>query len=172
MQLSTYLPGYAEFLQSTRGAMDAEAKETLVIGEHYVPRHEINAFIARARDILRELGSEVIYGTIRAILRDTTSFLPWAKDDFACVIFNIRTSHTASGRERTANTFRALTDACIELRGSFVLTYHRYASAAQVAACYPRFAEFLASKKAYDPGEVFMSDWYRHYRDLFAAASA
>ena len=172
MQLSTYLPSYAEFLQSTRGGMDAEVKETLVIGEHYVPRHEINAFMARARDILRELGSEVIYGTIRAILRDTTSFLPWAKDDFACVIFNIRTPHTAGGRERTANTFRALTDACIELRGSFFLTYHRYASAAQVAACYPRFAEFLASKKAYDPGEVFVSDWYRHYRDSFAAASA
>lgn len=170
MQLSTYLPSYAEFLEGTRADAGA-AKETLVIGEHYVPRPEIKAFMTRARDILRGHGTEVIYGTIRAILRDTTSFLPWAKDDYACVIFNIRTPHTPEGRERTAGTFRALIDASLALGGSYFLTYHRYASAAQVAACYPRFAQFLARKKAYDPDEVFTSDWYRHYRELFAASA-
>ena len=169
MQLSTYLPGYAEFLQSSRGAQGASAaKETLVIGEHYVPRQEIMSFMTRARQILRTHGSEVIYGTIRAILRDTTSFLPWANDDFACVIFNIRTPHTGPGLQRTAETFRALIDASTALGGSFFLTYHRYASAAQVEACYPRFPEFLAHKRAHDPGELFTSDWYVHYRTAFA----
>lgn len=166
MQLSTYLPSYAEFLQSARGAEGAGApKETLVIGEHYVPRDEIMSFMTRAREILRAHGSEVIYGTIRAILRDTTSFLPWARGDFACVIFNIRTPHTELGLQRTADTFRALIDASTALGGSYFLTYHRYASAAQVEACYPRFREFLARKKAHDPGELFTSDWYLHYRD-------
>jgi len=28
--------------------------------------------------------------------------------------------------------------------------------------------EFLALKKTHDPDEVFQSDWYRHYRDMFA----
>ena len=169
MQLSTYLPSYAEFLQKARGDDAADAvKETLVIGEHYVPRDAIKAFMERARDILRAHGSEVIYGTIRAILRDTTSFLPWARDDFACVIFNLRTPHTDAGMQRTADTFRALIDASADLGGSYFLTYHRYASAAQVEACYPRFAEFLAKKKAYDPDELFTSDWYLHYRNAFA----
>ena len=169
MQLSTYLPSYAEFLQSARGGEVATAsKETLVIGEHYVPRGQIMSFMARAREILRAHGSEVIYGTIRAILRDTTSFLPWAKDDFACVIFNIRTPHTEPGLRRTADTFRALIDASTCLGGSYFLTYHRYASADQVEACYPRFPEFLAQKKAYDPDELFTSDWYLHYRNAFA----
>jgi FAD/FMN-containing dehydrogenase len=169
MQLSTYLPSYAEFLQNARGDDAADAvKETLVIGEHYVPRGEIKAFMDRARDILRAHGSEVIYGTIRAILRDTTSFLPWAKDDFACVIFNLRTAHTDVGLRRTADTFRALIDASIALGGSFFLTYHRYASLEQVEACYPTFREFLARKRIYDPDEVFASDWYVHYRNAFA----
>lgn len=168
MQLSTYLPSYAEFLQSVRGQGAAAPKETLVIGEHYVPRDRIMSFMTRAREILRAHGSEVIYGTIRAILRDTTSFLPWAKDDFACIIFNIRTPHTDAGLRRTADTFRALIDASTESGGSFFLTYHRYASAAQVAACHPRFPEFLARKKAHDPDEHFTSDWYLHYRDAFA----
>jgi len=28
--------------------------------------------------------------------------------------------------------------------------------------------EFLALKRRYDPREVFQSNWYRHYRDMFA----
>ena len=127
--------------------------------------------MARARDVLRAHGSEVIYGTIRAITRDATTFLPWAKDDFACVIFNIRTPHTEAGLQRTADTFRGLMDAALGLGGSFFLTYHRYASAAQVEAGYPRFRAFLAKKLAYDPDELFSSDWYVHYRDAFAAGA-
>ena len=171
MQLSTYIPSYADFLSAAR-AGDAEgpaAKESLVIGEHYVPRDQLLDFMRDARDILRAFGTEVIYGTIRAIMRDTVSFLPWAKGDFACVIFNLRTPHTEAGRQRTADTFRALIDAGNALGGSFFLTYHRYASAAQVEASYPQFREWLAQKRAHDPQALFTSDWYAHYRDAFAA---
>jgi len=166
MQLSTYLPTYAEFLQRARGDPASAVKETLVIGEHYVPREAIKAFMQGARDVLRAHGSEVIYGTIRSITKDATSFLPWAKEDYACVIFNIRTPHTADGLARTASTFRGLIDASIALGGSFFLTYHRHATLAQVEAAYPRFRAFLDRKRAYDPSEMFTSDWYRHYRSL------
>ena len=124
----------------------------------------------RARDVLRVFGTEVIYGTIRSILRDTTSYLPWAKDDFACIVFNLRTPHDVAGLARTADTFRALIDASAELGGSFFLTYHRHASAAQVRRCYPQFAAWLAKKLEHDPNELFVSTWYTHYRDAFAQA--
>jgi len=32
----------------------------------------------------------------------------------------------------------------------------------------PQFAEFLKLKLKHDPAEVFQSDWYRHYRKMFA----
>ncbi len=166
MQLSTYIPTYSEFLESHRTG-DAPVKETLVIGEHYVPRDRLLDFMEAAREIFRKLRTEVIYGTIRAILRDTVSFLPWAKDDYACVVFNLRTPHTEDGVAVTAETFRALTDAGILLGGSFFLTYHRHATAGQVEACYPEFRKWLALKKLYDPAEIFTSDWYVHYRDAF-----
>lgn len=172
MQLSTYIPGYADFLEKSQAADTKPAtKETLVIGEHYVPHDQLLTFMEQARAIFRRFGTEVIYGTIRAIMRDQTSFLPWAKDDFACVIFNLRTLHTEAGLARTENTFRALIDASCQLGGSYFLTYHRYASAAQVEACYPRFQEWLALKKRYDPDELFSSNWYMHYRDAFANRS-
>jgi len=173
MQLSTYVPSYAEAMADTPDdAAEGTLRETLVIGEHYVPRENLPLFMQHAGRILRAFGTEVIYGTIRSIMRDTTSFLPWAKDDFACVIFNLRTPHDAAGQLRTANTFRALIDVSIELRGSFFLTYHRAATPAQVAACYPNFSQWLAKKLVYDPSERFTSSWYTHYRDEFARESS
>ena len=38
----------------------------------------------------------------------------------------------------------------------------------QVEAAYPQFAEFLRLKGRYDADERFQSDWYRHYRAMFA----
>ena len=169
MQLSTYIPSYAEFLESARiEDVVRTVKETLVIGEHYVPRDQLLTFMQLAREILRSSGTEVIYGTIRAIKRDTVSFLPWARDDYACVIFNLRTLHTDAGIKKTADTFRALIDASNALGGSFFLTYHRYASVAQIETCYPQFQSWLQLKKVYDQDELFTSTWYTHYRDLFA----
>lgn len=169
MQLSTYVPSYSDFLESADKKNPASStKETLVIGEHYVPKEQLLAFVQKARDILRSFDTEVIYGTIRAILRDQVSYLPWAKEDFVCIIFNLRTSHTQSGLERTANTFRALIDASRELGGSFFLTYHRSASVEQVEDCYPKFRDWLGLKKIYDPDEIFTSSWYVHYRDAFS----
>jgi hypothetical protein len=52
--------------------------------------------------------------------------------------------------------------------GSYYLTYHRFARRDQVESCYPQFAEFLREKKARDPQERFQSEWYRHYRTMFA----
>ncbi|MGH7178199.1 MAG: hypothetical protein ACREJC_12525, partial [Tepidisphaeraceae bacterium] len=119
------------------------------------------------RQVLRAGGVEDIYGTIRSIRRDQTTFLPWARDDYACVIFNLRTQHNAAGIARTAAAFRALNDAALALGGSFYLTYHKFATAGQVDQAYPAFRRFLKLKRDFDPGLRFVSDWYRHYSALF-----
>jgi FAD/FMN-containing dehydrogenase len=168
MQLSTYIPSYADYLERSRPAQaDGAARETLVIGEHYVPREHIVTFMESARGVLAALGVEVIYGTIRSILADRVTFLPWAKDDYACVIFNLRTPHTQEGKAKTALAFEQLTEVALSLGGNYFLTYHRYANASQVRRGYPQMPEFLAKKRQWDPQERFQSDWYRHYRAMF-----
>lgn len=170
LQLATYIPGYAEFLEKSLAEGTPRTRETLVIGEHYVPPGRLVAFMAAAREILRRHGTEVIYGTIRLIRRDDVSFLPWAREDFACVIFNLRTPHTPAGQARTAETFRALIDAANALGGSFFLTYHRHATVAQVERAHPRFREWLRLKSHHDPDGRFTSDWFRHYHHAFENA--
>ena len=164
-QLSAYLPNYAQALKEKFGSKN---ESSLIITEIYVPREALARFLAQAAESLRELGVPVIYGTVRLIEKDDESFLPWARESYACIIFNLLTVHTPAGMEASARAFRALIDLAIARGGSYYLTYHRFATREQVTKCYPRFASFLALKKNYDPDERFQSDWYRHYRAIFA----
>jgi FAD/FMN-containing dehydrogenase len=165
MQLSTYVPSYIEVLEKLSGSAHGES---LVIGELYTPADRVLDFLEQSRRILRETGAEDIYGTIRAIRQDTTSFLPWASQDFGCVIFNLRTRHTAEGIAHTHDTFRRLNQAALDLGGSFFLTYGRSATREQVERGYPRFREFLRLKREYDPELRFQSEWWRWCVELFA----
>jgi len=170
MQLSLYIPDYSEFLLESGVRVAGAPDESLVIGEVYVPPDRLMEFMDAARRVLRATGVEDIYGTIRSIQRDTTSALPWARRDFACVIFNLRTIHTSEGIALTHDAFRRLYDEALDLGGSFFLTYHRAARPDQVLRAYPEFPAFLRRKLEYDPEERFQSEWYRHYRSILDEA--
>ena len=170
MQLSTYIPSYAEFLAEALGR--TEVDESLMITELYVRPDDLPAFMGAARRVLREEGVENIYGTIRSIRADEETALPWAREDFACVIFNLRTAHTAAGLGRTRRTACLLIDAAADLGGSFFLTYHPWASRGQIERCHPGFATFLEDKRRLDPDELFQSNWYLRHRELFGLGSA
>ena len=73
-----------------------------------------------------------------------------------------------AGIEVAAHTFRALIDAALAFGGSYYLTYHRWDRREQIERAYPQFAEFLRLKTTHDPTHRFQSDWWRHYRDMFA----
>lgn len=168
-QLSAaYVDNYHEELDRK---LSAKIKATEMITEIYVPREKLINFMMDAREVLRQQNANVIYGTVRLIEKDTESFLAWARESWACVIFNLHIKHDAEGIECAANSFRSLIDVSIRYGGSYYLTYHRYARREQVEACYPQFKEFLQMKLRYDPQEVFQSDWYRHYKKMFEIES-
>jgi len=108
MQLSTYIPSYDQFVKEVHAPVSTGAgfDESLMIGEQYVPPDALLDFLGDARRVLRDTGVEDIYGTIRTIQPDDVSFLVWARQHLACVIFNLRTRHDAAGIERTAVTRR------------------------------------------------------------------
>src|SRR5437764_15447699 len=109
-----------------------------MITEIYVPRTALVSFMEEARLALREQKANVVYGTVRLIEKDDESFLRWARQDYACVIFNLHIVHDPAGLEAAARAFRSLIDLAIERQGSYYLTYHRWATAKQVETCYPQ----------------------------------
>lgn len=164
-QLSTYLKGYHEFVDV---AMNAPHKCSEMITECNVPRSCLTAFMEEVRLFFKRENVNVIYGTVRLITADKTSFLPWAKQDLACVIFNLHTEHTTERLSHTKEQFRHLIDITQQYGGTFYLTYHRWASKDQILKTYAEFPEFLRKKRQFDENELFQSSWYRHFKDMFA----
>ena len=168
-QLSAaYVDNYHEDLDRVTGA---RVKGSEMITEIYVKRHRLPAFMEEAREALREHRANVIYGTIRLIEQDDETFLAWARDRYACIIFNLHVDHTPAEIARAADAFRALIDLGIRHGGRYYLTYHRWARKDQVERCYPELPAFLALKERHDPHEVFQSNWYRHYKAMFSVQS-
>ena len=164
-QLSIYPDNYHREIDQK---LHAPYPATEMITEIDVPRPMLKGFLDEVREDFRKNKVELIYGTVRLIERDDESFLPWAKQPYACTIFNLHVVHNPEGLQRSADAFRRLIDMAARRGGTYYLTYHRYATRSQVEACYPQFAEFLRLKKKHDPEERFQSDWYRHYRSMFA----
>jgi FAD/FMN-containing dehydrogenase len=164
-QLSIYPDNYHREIDAR---LHAPFPATEMITEIDVPRLALKEFLDEVREDFRKNEVELIYGTVRLIEREDESFLPWAKQPYACTVFNLHTVHSPEGLKRSGDAFRRLIDMATRRGGTYYLTYHRYATRNQVESCYPQFAEFLRLKKQYDPEERFQSDWYRHYKGIFA----
>ena len=164
-QLNLYLEDYHGALDHRLGAA---VRGSEMITELYVPRARLLDFMNEVRRDFRMNGVDFIYGTIRLIEAERDSALPWARESWACVIFNLHIDHRPQEIARAAEHFRRLIDHALRHDGSYYLTYHRFADARQIEAAHPGILPFLAAKRALDPQGVFQSDWYRHLEELFA----
>jgi FAD/FMN-containing dehydrogenase len=164
-QMAEYADGYHAGVDRAMGATDPASE---MITEIYVPRGRLVDFMDEVAEDFRRHEVNLIYGTIRLIRRDEESFLAWARQDYACVIFNLHTVHTPEGERHCADAFRRLIDMAIDRDGSYYLTYHRYATGDQVKRCHPRFTDFLRLKREHDPDGLLTSDWHAHHERVLA----
>lgn len=164
-QFSPYLPESGQMLASQMGW---KTFASLMITEIYVPRVSFGKFMSNARTTLIKNNSNVVYGTVRLIEKEEESYLRWASEDYACVIFNLLVEHSTEGKLLAMKQFQDLIDCALKENGSFYLTYHRWARKDQIEKAYPQFPQFLEKKEEYDPQNVFTSDWYRYFVDMFS----
>jgi FAD/FMN-containing dehydrogenase len=164
-QLNLYLEEYHGALDHRLGAA---VRGSEMITELFVPRDRLVAFMNDVRRDFRMNAVDFIYGTIRLAEPEQDTALPWARRDWACVVFNLHIDHRPEDVARAGEHFRRLIDHALRQGGSFFLTYHRFASASQLLAAHPAIREFLAAKQRMDPCGVFQSDWYRAMQELLA----
>jgi FAD/FMN-containing dehydrogenase len=164
-QLNLYLEDYHGALDHRLGAA---VRGSEMITELYVPRSELLAFMDDVRRDFHANDVDFIYGTIRLIEAERETALPWARESWACVIFNLHIDHSPGDVARAAEDFRRLIDHALRRGGSYFLTYHRFATREQTEAAHPAIRDFLAAKQAWDPRGIFQSDWYRHLTGLLA----
>ena len=115
-QLGFYPDDYHRALDAKLGSPTS----TEIIGELYVPRPQIGPFLQEMGDALRAQSVRVIYGTVRLIEKDDDSFLPWARERYACVVVNLHTTHTPEGIERSAAGVSPTHRSRLEARGELL----------------------------------------------------
>ncbi|MBD0290992.1 MAG: FAD-binding oxidoreductase, partial [Thermoleophilia bacterium] len=106
-QLTEYVDDYHAWLDAVT---DAPERATEMITELYLPRDRLADFMREAARDFRTHGVDLVYGTVRLIERDDESFLAWAREPWACVIFNLHVVHTPTGLASAADAFRRLID--------------------------------------------------------------
>jgi FAD/FMN-containing dehydrogenase len=89
-QRSEYVGQYHAVLDKVTGATTPGSE---IITEIYVPRPALAAFMADAAEALRDGDPPVVYGTIRLVERDEETVLAWAREPWACIIFNLHATH-------------------------------------------------------------------------------
>jgi hypothetical protein len=159
------IPALQEALVQRTGVSQ---KGSEMITEVYVRPENLLAFLRAARREIIDHRIDLTYGTIRFIEKDDESFLVWAKERSVCILCNLHVVHTKAGVKKAEEDLRLLIGQALRHGGRYYLTYHRWATRPQVLTAYPQFVEFLRLKKKYDPEERFQSNWYRHYREMFA----
>ena len=144
------------FLNGRHGRVD-------VLHEYFVPPARLARFLDDVRRIVRAQEADALNMTIRSVSADSTSALPYAREDVLAVVMFFHDSLDAAGDLRQQALSRALTDAALERGGTYYLPYRPHATAEQLRRSYPTFDAFVAAKREIDPTLRFRSVWFDRY---------
>jgi hypothetical protein len=162
-QMAAYPENYHRDIDRRLGT--PRATESVV--ELLCERDKLPAFVQEIRDYARRNQLEIIQSAVRLVEEDRETFLAWARKPFACLTLGVHIEHSTRGLISAGDQFRRLIDIALRHGGGWYLAYRRDALRRQVDYAFPQFADFIRLKRKHDPQELFQSDWYRHYKNMF-----
>ncbi|HEX2566529.1 MAG TPA: FAD-binding protein [Burkholderiales bacterium] len=136
-----------------------------------VPPHATEPFLAEVRARCAEWRVAIEGIEVRRTLAEEETVLRWARREYAAMRLTLAEPRALGGAVRTTQLHRELIDCAIAHGGSFPISCTPMATRAQVEACYPQLADFLADKRRLDPAERLTNGWYRHHRNLLGRQS-
>jgi FAD/FMN-containing dehydrogenase len=150
-------------MYDSMGYLKNKLQDTDILQEYFIPKENMIPFIDGLRSTVKKNGANLLNVTIRIVHKDTITSLPYAKGDrFAFVLyFNQKLNEKES--KILQKTTTDLIDLALQQGGTFYLPYQLYYSQEQLHSAYPEIDAFFATKKKYDPTELFDNTWYEKY---------
>ncbi len=137
---------------------------TDILQEYFIPEKHLSTFIAQVREAMPAHPEvDLLNVTVRAVRRDSTAFLRYAREDVFGLVLSLRIPANEGGDIALAGAALDLIDRALALNGTFYLPYRLHANAEQVLRAYPNARLFFEAKRKYDPGEVFQNLFYAQY---------
>jgi FAD/FMN-containing dehydrogenase len=136
---------------------------TDILHEYFVPPEAFADLISDIRRILREHPVDLLNLTVRNLQADRDTFLAYARQDVFSVVLLFAQYRTPEAELQMAQATRALVDAALARGGCYYLPYRLHPTGEQLRRAYPQFDEFVAKKRAYDPGLLLQNRFWQTY---------
>ena len=137
---------------------------TDILQEYFIPEKAFNQFIKDIKPILEKSAVDLINITIRAVNKDTDSYMNYAQEDVFGFVLLFNQQKT-DGQEKAMKLLtNALVDAAIKSNGTFYLPYRLHIDREKMRKVYPQTDAFFELKRQYDPEEIFNNKFYQHYK--------
>ncbi|BDT61404.1 FAD-binding protein [Massilia varians] len=136
---------------------------TYVLQEYFIPVRHFAAYARAMAATIRQHDALVLNVSVRHSPADSTSLLPWAKEEvFSFVVYYKQRTHAAS-RRRVAEWTRATIDTALAFGGRYYLPYQLHATRAQFDRAYPEADALRAIKRSVDPDGRFSNELWARY---------
>jgi hypothetical protein len=140
--------------------------DTFILQEFFVPVAAFGPWMDALEPLLtrgRHERVNLLNITIRFVVEDGTTALPYAPGDRFAFVFYWRLPSTADADAELRRVHERLAGVALSLGGTFYLPYRHHYSVQELRAAYPTIDAFFALKARFDPGNVFSNEWYADY---------
>lgn len=138
--------------------------DTDIIQEYYIPISSYKSFIEDFKRILTQNDVNILSFTIRYVKANNETLLSYCpKEDCFAIIFMANVWLDPESQNKITRVTQEIVDSAIKNHWTNYLTYQLYVTPEQIRLMYPRFDEYIALKKKYDPSELFINKFYKKY---------
>ena len=124
---------------------------TYLLQEYFIPIRAFLPFVAAMRKILTRHEPDVLNISIRHAGQDTTSLLPWAREEVFCFVLYHKQRNFDWVDKANGRWTRELVAAALDMGGRHYLPYRLHATRGQVRRGYPGAESWLDVKARVDP---------------------
>jgi FAD/FMN-containing dehydrogenase len=145
--------------------------DTFFLQEYFVPPRNFAAFVATLRKRLGRTGrwSILLNITVRAVMMDHLSALPYAREDMIAFVLYWRLRRTAEAEAELEDVHKDLCRSAMSLGGTFYLPYRHHYTEEDLVAGHPAICQFFFDKSnLFDPADVFDNRWFSRWKHVAA----
>jgi FAD/FMN-containing dehydrogenase len=137
---------------------------TDILQEYFVPPSRLAEFVACAAGLVRPHLGGLLNVTLRNVLADRDSALPYATGERFGLVFLFDIARTTAADARLGVLGRELTEAALAVGGTYYLPYRLAATQEQFDRAYPMARDVFAKKGRYDAAGLFSNELYERYQ--------
>jgi FAD/FMN-containing dehydrogenase len=139
-------------------------ERTDILQEYFVPPPRMAEFVTHAARLVGPHLGALLNVTLRNVLADRDSALPYATAERLGLVFLFDIARTEAADARLAALARELIDKALAVGGAYYLPYRLAATQQQFDRAYPMARDVFDKKRRYDSAGLFSNELYERYQ--------